>query len=84
MCFSGFEDELKAGMKVFKEQELQKKQRRLKRTIRLPGDPDPEYVPQQLILLGRPTKNLKGLIVPIRSRKNRNKTVGYVRQSLSF
>jgi putative transposase len=84
MCYSGLEDELKARMKVFKEQELQKKQRMLKRTIWLPGDPDPEYLPRSIILPGQPPKNLTGLIVPIRSKVNRKITVGYVRQSLGF
>jgi len=84
MRYSGFEDELKARMKVFKEQELQKKHRILKRAIWLPGEPDPDYVPRDLILPGQPVKNLNGLIVPVRSRKKRNKTVGYVRQTINF
>lgn len=84
MRYSGFEDELKARMKVFKEQELQKKHRILKRAIWLPGEPDPDYVPRDLILPGQPVKNINGLIVPVRSRKKRNKTVGYVRQTINF
>lgn len=84
MRYGGFEDELKARIKVFKEQEVQRKARLLKRTIWLPGAPDPEHVPQKLIIPGQQEKSLKGLIVPIKSKKTRGKTIGYVRQSLHF
>ncbi len=82
--FSGFEDEIKARVQVFKERELQRKQRLVQRTLWVPGYPDPQYIPQKLVLPGQPEEKPKGLIVPVKSRKQRGKTIGYVRQSLHF
>lgn len=82
--FSGFEDELKARIQVFKERELQRKEMLVKRTLWVPGYPDPQYIPQKLVLPGQPEQKPKGLIVPVKSKKHRGKTIGYVRQSLHF
>jgi len=79
--FSGFEDELKARVKVFKEQELQNK-RLVKRALWVPGQPDPQHVPEKLFVPGQPEEKPKGLIVPVKSKKQRGKTIGFVRQSL--
>lgn len=82
--FSGFEEEIKARVQVFKERELQRKERLVQRTLWVPGYPDPQYVPQKLVLPGQPKEYPKGLIVPVKSKKHRGKTIGYVRQSLNF
>ncbi len=84
MRYSGLEDEIKAHIKVFKEQEAQRKARLQKITLWLPGSPDPEYTPKKLIMPNQSEKDLQGLIVPIKSKKTRGKTIGYVRQSLHF
>ena len=80
--YSGFEDDIKAKVKVFKEQEIQKKQRLLKRTLWVPGQPDPQYVPQKLVIPNQPENKPKGLIVPVKSKKHRKIIIGFVRQSI--
>lgn len=82
--FSGFEDELKARIQVFKERELQRKEMLVKRTLWVPGYPDPQYIPQKLVLPGQSDQKPKGLIVPVKSKRYRGKMIGYVRQSLHF
>ncbi len=82
MHYAGFEEEIKAHIQVFKEQEKQRKKHLLKMAIVLPGDPDPDYIPKQLIIPGQQNKKSNGLIVPVKSKKTRGKTIGYVKQSL--
>jgi len=38
---------------------------------------------EKLNVPGQPENNLKGLIVPVKSRNNRDKIIGFVRQSLA-
>lgn len=82
MRYSGLEEEIKARIEVFKEQEVQRKKHSSKRAIMLSGDPDPDYVPQALILPGQHKKISQGLIVPVKSKNIQGETIGYVRQSL--
>ena len=79
--FSGFEEELKHRVQVFKERELRQKQL-AKRKLWVPGQPDPQYIPQKLIIPNQPEEKPKGLIVPVKSKKYRGNRIGFVRQSL--
>ncbi len=80
--YSGLEDSIKARIEFVKEQDLYRKAIKQKRTIWTPGNPDPDYVPSKLFIPGNSQNKKKGLIVPIKSKKTRGKTIGYVRQSL--
>jgi len=81
--YSGFEERIKAQIKRFKEQELHRKELLAKRALWVPGRPDPQYRPKKIIVPGQPKNNLIGLIVPVKSRNNRGKIIGFVRQSLA-
>lgn len=80
--YTGLDEEIKARMEFVKEQDLFRKAMKLKRSICIPGKPDPGYVPSKLITPGNSQAKEKGLIVPIKSKTTRGKTIGYVRQSL--
>ena len=80
--YTGLDEEIRARIELVKEQDLFRKAMKLKRTIWIPGKPDPDYVPGKLIAPGNSQTKEKGLIVPIKSKMTRGKTIGYVRQSL--
>jgi len=80
--YCGLEDSIKARIEFVKEQDLYRKAIKRKRAIWMPNSPDPDYVPSKLFVPGSPQKKIKGIIVPIKSKKTRGKTIGYVRQSL--
>ena len=63
MRYAGFEKEIKARIEVFKEQEKQRKKHLSKKAIVLPGDPEPDNIPKQLIIPGQQNKKANGLIV---------------------
>ena len=80
--YIGLGGEMKAHIEFVKEQDLFRKAMKQKRTIWIPGMPDPDYVPGKLFIPGNSQNEKKGIIVPIKSKKTRGKTIGYVRQSL--
>ena len=80
--YIGLGEEMKARIEFVKEQDLFRKAIKRKRAIWIPGKPDPDYVPGKLFIPGNSQNKEKGLIVPIKSKKTRGKTIGYVRQSL--
>ncbi len=82
--YEGLDKMFKARIKYVKEQDPYRKARRRKNAIWIPGKPDPDYVPKKLILPESANHQRKGLIVPIKSKRTRGKTIGYVRQSLHF
>ncbi len=80
--YEGLDDLIKARIKQVKEQDPYRKARMQEQAIWIPGKPDPSYVPKKLIIPESSSNQQKGLIVPVKSRKTRGKTIGYVRQSL--
>ncbi len=80
--YSGLEEAIKARIEFVKEQDPYRKANRQKRAIWLPGKPEPGYMPGKLFVPGSSQKKVKGLIVPVKSKFTRGKTIGYVRQSL--
>jgi len=80
--YKGLDDAIKARIDFVKEQDLQRKASRQQRAIWIPGEPVPGYTPLKLIIPGSSQEKVKGLIVPVKSKFTRGKTIGYVRQSL--
>ena len=80
--YIGLDEKMKARIKFVKEQDLFRKTMKQKRTIWIPGMPNPDYVPGKLFIPGNSKNEKKGIIVPIKSKKTRGKTIGHVRQSL--
>ena len=80
--YCGLEEMIKARIEFVKEQDPYRRAMKRKRTIWLPGCPDPDYIPGKLFIPGNSQNKEKGLIVPIKSKMTRGKTIGYVRQSL--
>jgi len=81
MRYCGLEDRMKARIEFVKEQDLYRKAMKRKQKISIPGSPDPDYVPGKLFIPGNSENKEKGLIVPVKSKKTRGKTIGYVKQS---
>ena len=81
-CYVGLGDEIKARIEFVKEQDLFFKAMKQKRKIWIPGWPDPDYVPGKLFIPGNLQNKNKGLIVPVKSKKTRGKSIGFVRQTL--
>ena len=81
-CYAGLEDAIKAHVESVKERDLYRKEMMLKRAIWIPGSPDPDYVPGKLSIPSSSQDKNQGLIVPVKSKKTRGETIGFVRQSL--
>ncbi len=66
--YTDLDEAIKARIEFIKEQDFLCKSMKRKRTIWIPGVPDPDYVPGKLFIPGNPQNKEKGLIVTVKSK----------------